>query len=144
MKQWRLAFGERESPDSAEPKRGRSSAGGALPFRAIRNEAELAHQPYSVRGDVGVDDLSVCDVMNCDAFQRHFPVCGANSPKLTFMRAGNGPGSCDLVLFDDGVLDRETQIGEGRQENCNLSPVSFGANGGAGRIVVVKSVAGGN
>src|SRR5580693_440776 len=82
--------------------------------------------------------------MDGDAFDGNFLVCGADSHELTFMSAGDRPGSDEFVLFGDGVLDDEAQIGKGGQVHGDLNLVGFRADGGTGKVVVAHGVAGRN
>ena len=105
--------------------------------------AELLHKAKGIPVGVRIHNLSVGDVMDGDAIHRYLFVCGSNSPELTSMSAGDGPGDRHLLVFSDGVLDGQVEIREASEPTIELTFVSFGTSRGTGHIGNLEGVAGG-
>lgn len=103
--------------------------------------AELLEQAEGIPNDHRFQELPVGEFVNGDAAEGDFFVGGGDAEEVAFMRAGDGPGDSELLLFADSVIDREAEVREGVDEAFDLAAIGFGADGSAANGGVAKGVA---
>ena len=79
-----------------------------FPNRTRGNGADLLQQAQCVPSSVRIQNLSIFEVVNCDAFHRYFLAGRGNTHEFTLMRATKGPAGNQLFPFGDRVFNRET------------------------------------
>src|SRR5207245_6672746 len=90
------------SPWSASRRALRLSKGG--------NDAKLMHQSPNIPADVGIHDLGIHGVDDCDSVYGHFLVRGGDSHEFALVSAGNSPRNGQLFIFTKRVFDDKSQI----------------------------------